>query len=169
MFRAGISGRRAPDIHESGFPSEREDERMTVGIDFNEMNCKVIAEFRETGGRAGGLFEGKPLVLVHHTGAKSGTPRIAPLVPLIRDGRFFVFASKGGSDTNPDWYHNLMANPDTTVELGTDTFPVTVRELAGPERDDVYAKQTEAQPQFGDYQRNTSRLIPVLELQRAQS
>ena len=139
---------------------------MSEPIDFDEMNRKVIAEFRETGGKAGGVFEGKPLVLVHHVGAKSGKERIAPLVPLLEGDRIFVFASKGGADTNPDWYHNLVANPDTVVEQGTETLRVTARVLSGDERDDVYAKQTEAEPQFGEYQRKTSRVIPVIELQR---
>lgn len=141
---------------------------MTDGIDFDEMNRKVIAEFRETGGTAGGMFEGKPLVLVHHVGAKSGTQRIAPLVPLVDDGRLFIFASKGGTDTNPDWYHNLVANPDTVIEYGADTFPVTARLLTGDERDEIYAKQVAVEPQFGVYQENTSRVIPVFELQRVQ-
>jgi deazaflavin-dependent oxidoreductase (nitroreductase family) len=140
---------------------------MTDAMNFNEMNRPVIDEFRATGGKAGGLFEGKPLVLVHHVGAKSGTERVAPLVPLLQDGRIFVFASKGGADTNPDWYHNLVAHPDATVELGTETFPVTARVLAGAERDEVYAKQVALEPQFGDYERNTSRIIPVVELQRS--
>ncbi len=140
---------------------------MTEAINFDEMNRKVIEEFRATGGKAGGMFEGKPLVLVHHVGAKSGTQRIAPLVPLLEDGRIFIFASKGGADTNPDWYHNLVANPNTVVELGTETFPVTARVLSGPERDEVYAKQVAVEPQFGEYQRNTSRVIPVVELRRS--
>lgn len=139
---------------------------MADTVDFDEMNRTVIREFRESGGKAGGVFEGKPLVLVHHTGAKSGTERIAPLVPLLDGDRIFIFASKGGADTNPDWYHNLVANPDTVVELGTESFPVTARVLAGAERDDVYAKQSAVQPQFGEYQRKTERLIPVIELQR---
>jgi deazaflavin-dependent oxidoreductase (nitroreductase family) len=136
-------------------------------IDFDAMNRPVIAEFRETGGKAGGVFEGKPLVLVHHVGAKSGKARIAPLVPLLDDGRVYIFASKGGADTNPDWYHNLVANPDTVIELGAETFPVTARVLTGDERDAIYAKQSDVEPQFGEYQRKTSRVIPVFELQRA--
>jgi deazaflavin-dependent oxidoreductase (nitroreductase family) len=140
---------------------------VTQNIDFDEMNRRVIAEFRETGGKAGGVFEGKPLVLVHHVGAKSGKERIAPLVPYLDDEqRIFIFASKGGADTNPDWYHNLVANPHTVAELGTETFPVTVRVLTGQERDVVYAKQATVEPQFAEYQRKTSRVIPVLELQR---
>lgn len=134
---------------------------------FDEMNRKVIDEFRATGGKAGGVFEGKPLVLVHHFGAKSGTERIAPLVPLLDDGRVYIFASKGGADTNPDWYHNLIAKPQITVELGSETYQATARVLEGAERDEIYAKQVEAEPQFGEYQRNTERVIPVVELVRA--
>jgi deazaflavin-dependent oxidoreductase (nitroreductase family) len=140
---------------------------MTDAINFDAMNRPVIEEFRATGGKAGGMFEGKPLVLVHHVGAKSGTERIAPLVPLLEDGRIFIFASKGGADTNPDWYHNLVAHPNVTVELGTEAFPVTARVLTGAERDEIYAKQVAVEPQFGDYQRGTSRIIPVVELQRS--
>jgi deazaflavin-dependent oxidoreductase (nitroreductase family) len=140
---------------------------MSEAIDFDAMNRSVIAEFRETGGKAGGIFEGKPLVLVHHVGAKSGVERIAPLVPLLDGDRIFIFASKGGADTNPDWYHNLVAHPNTVVELGSETFPVTVRVLAGAERDEIYAKQSAVEPQFAEYQRKTTRVIPVLELQRA--
>ncbi|MGB2920131.1 MAG: nitroreductase/quinone reductase family protein [Mycobacterium sp.] len=133
----------------------------------DEMNRTVIAEFRTTGGKAGGVFEGKPLVLVHHVGAKSGTERIAPLVPLLDDGRIFVFASNGGADNHPDWFHNLMAHPEVTVEQGTETFRATARALEGAERDAVYAKQVAVEPQFGEYQSNTTRVIPVVELVRA--
>ena len=136
---------------------------MTEKIDFDEMNRTVIREFRETGGKAGGRFEGKPLVLVHHIGVKSGTERISPLVPLLDGDRIFVFASKGGSDENPHWYGNLVAHPEVTLELGTETFPATAKVLTGAERDAIYAKQVAVEPQFGDYQRNTTRVIPVVE------
>jgi deazaflavin-dependent oxidoreductase (nitroreductase family) len=139
---------------------------MTETFDFDAMNRQVISEFRANGGTAGGVFEGKPLVLVHHIGAKSGTERIAPLVPLIDGERIYIFASKGGADTNPDWFHNLVAHPDVTVEWKTETFPVTARVLEGAERDAIYAKQVAVEPQFGDYQRNTRRVIPVVELVR---
>src|SRR3954469_12837265 len=139
---------------------------MSDAIDFDEMNRQVITEFRQTGGRAGGMFEGKQLVLVHHVGARSGVDRIAPLAAYLDGDRIFVFASKGGADTNPDWYHNLVANPRTVVELGADTFTVNARVLTGTERDDVYAKQAAAEPVFAEYQRKTTRLIPVVELQR---
>lgn len=135
---------------------------------FDDMNRKVIEEFRANGGTAGGVFEGKPLVLVHHVGAKSGTERIAPLVPLVDGGRIYIFASKGGADTNPDWVHNLVANPGITVELGTETYTATARLLEGAERDEIYAKQVAAEPQFGDYQAKTERVIPVFELVRAE-
>jgi deazaflavin-dependent oxidoreductase (nitroreductase family) len=134
--------------------------------EFDEMNRTVIGEFRSMGGTAGGVFSGKPLILLHHIGAKSGAERISPLVPLLDDGRIFVFASKGGSDKNPDWYGNLVAHPNVTVELGAETFPATARTLEGDERDAIYAKQTAVEPQFGDYQRKTSRTIPVVELVR---
>jgi deazaflavin-dependent oxidoreductase (nitroreductase family) len=140
---------------------------MSGAIDFDEMNSRVIGEFRESGGKPGGMFDGKPIVLVHHVGAKSGAQRIAPLVAYLDGSRIFVFASKGGADTNPDWYHNLVANPDTVVEFGSETFDVTARVVNGNERDEIYSKQSAVEPQFAEYQRKTTRLIPVLELQRS--
>ena len=137
-----------------------------MSIDFDEMNRGVIEEFRANAGKVGGMFAGAPLILVHHTGAKSGTERIAPLVYFTENDRLFIFASKGGSDENPAWYHNLVANPDTKVEVGTETFPVTAKVLTGAERDDIYAKNAENQKQFSDYQAKTSRVIPVVELVR---
>jgi deazaflavin-dependent oxidoreductase (nitroreductase family) len=139
---------------------------MTEAIDFDGMNRKVIAEFRENDGKVGGMFAGAPLALVHHVGAKSGVQRIAPLVMLGEDDRIFVFASKGGADEHPAWYHNLVANPKTTVEVGTETFDVIARVLTGTERDEFYAKQSAVQPQFAEYQRKTTRSIPVVELMR---
>lgn len=142
---------------------------MTETYDFDAMNRSVIGQFRATGGKAGGVFTGMPLVLVHHIGAKTGTERISPLVPLLDDDRIFIFASKGGSDTNPDWYRNLVANPHVTVELGSETFPAVARVLAGAERDAIYAKQSAVEPQFAEHQRNTTRLIPVVELVRSRA
>lgn len=139
--------------------------RVTDG--FKDFNTKVIAEFRENDGKVGGMFQGMPMVLVHHTGAKSGTARVTPLVRLDDDGRTFVFASKGGADENPAWFHNLVANPKTTIEIGAETFEVTARVLTGAERDEIYAKQSAVQPQFAEYQTKTTRVIPVVELQRA--
>jgi deazaflavin-dependent oxidoreductase (nitroreductase family) len=142
---------------------------MTQTYDFDEMNRTVIREFRDTGGKAGGVFEGIPLVLVHHIGVKSGIERIAPLVPLLEDGRIFVFASKGGSEKNPHWYGNLLAHPQITVEFGTETFLATARVVTGAERDDIYARQSALEPQFAEHQRNTKRLIPVIELVRSEN
>ena len=142
---------------------------MPEAIDFDEMNRTVIREFHDTGGEAGGVFEGMPLVLVHHIGVKSGIERIAPLVPLLEDGRIFVFASKGGSDENPQWYGNLLAHPQITVELGTETFTATARVVTGAERDDIYARQSALEPQFAEHQRNTKRVIPVIELVRSEN
>jgi len=147
-------------------PEQSYDRFVTEHIDFDAMNREVIRQFRETGGKADGAFTGKPLVLVHHIGAKSGVERIAPLVPLLTDDRIYVFASKGGADTDPDWYRNLVANPHVTVELGTERFSATARTLTGSERDAIYAAQCAVEPQFADYQRRTKRLIPVVELVR---
>jgi deazaflavin-dependent oxidoreductase (nitroreductase family) len=134
--------------------------------DTTSFNDQVITEFRENGGKAETTIGDRPLVLVHHIGAKSGTERVAPLVPFLDGDRIFVFASKGGADEHPAWYHNLVAHPETSVEFGDETFPVRVRVVTGAERDEIYARQIEVQPQFGDYQRSTSRIIPVLELVR---
>jgi deazaflavin-dependent oxidoreductase (nitroreductase family) len=134
--------------------------------DMVEFNNNVIAEFREKGGKVGGMFEGAPLILVHHVGAKSGVERVAPLVYLADGDRLFIFASKAGADDNPAWYHNLVANPKTTVEVGAETFPVTASVLTGTERDEIFAKQVLAQPGFAEYQQKTTRIIPVIELTR---
>jgi deazaflavin-dependent oxidoreductase (nitroreductase family) len=139
---------------------------MTETPDMNEMNNNVIAEFRGNGGKVGGMFDGAPMILVHHVGAKSGTERVAPLMYLADGDRLFVFASKGGAPDNPAWYHNLVANPKTTVEVGDDTFEVTAKEITGPEHDEIYAKQSALWPQFAEYQRSTSRVIPVIEFER---
>lgn len=139
---------------------------MTDTADRNEFNKRVIAEFRQNGGTVGGGHEHVPMILVHHTGAKSGIERIAPLAYFADGDRLFVFASKGGSDQHPAWYHNLLAHPETKVELGTDTFDVVAKVITGPERDDIYARHSAILPNFAEYQRKTSRLIPVVELER---
>ena len=140
---------------------------MTVPDDVNEWNRKVIAEFRANGGKVGGMFEGAPLILVHHLGARSGIERIAPMVWFPAGERMLVVASKGGAPTNPDWYHNLTAHPRVQVEVGTETFPVVVEELPRAERDEKWAQITAAAPQFAEYQQKTTRTIPVLALTRA--
>lgn len=139
---------------------------MTETTDFNAFNRDVITEFRENAGKVGGMFEGSPMVLVHHKGAKSGTERVTPLVYFGEGDRVFIYASKGGAPDHPAWYHNLVANPETTAEVGAETFPVVARVLTGAERDEYYAKQVAAAPQFGEYQGKTTRVIPVIELER---
>lgn len=129
-----------------------------------DFNAKVIDEFRANGGRVGGMFAGMPILLVHHTGAKSGAERINP-VAYLRDGeRYAVFASKGGAPTNPAWYHNLKAHPDTTIEVGDRTLAVHASEATGEERDRLFRDQAERLPQFAEYEQKTSRTIPVLVL-----
>lgn len=135
-----------------------------VEFDFVTMNRDVIHEFRANQGRVGGVFVDQPLLILHHVGLRTGIKRLSPLATLVEDGRIFIFASKGGSDTHPDWYRNLLADPRVTVELGTDIFPATATVVTGEKRDEVYAKQAALHPQFGDYQRNAKRLIPVVEL-----
>jgi deazaflavin-dependent oxidoreductase (nitroreductase family) len=136
----------------------------------NDWNQGVIEEFRTNGGRVGGPFEGAPMVLLHHVGRKSGTEYVTPLVylPGDDDGSFYVFASKAGAPANPDWYDNLVAAGETTVEVLASTYPATVTELHGDERDRVYAEQVERMPGFGEYAQKTEgiRKIPVLRLAR---
>jgi deazaflavin-dependent oxidoreductase (nitroreductase family) len=137
----------------------------------DNWNDKVIAEFRANEGRLGGNFEGAPVVLVHHRGRTSGRDYVNPIMYLPDDNdpdTIYVFATKGGAPTNPDWYYNLIAASEGTVERGTDTYPVTVHELAGKERDRIYDEQARRYPGFADYARQTAgaRTIPVLALRR---
>jgi deazaflavin-dependent oxidoreductase (nitroreductase family) len=125
-----------------------------------------IDEFRANGGKIGGRFEGRPVLLLTTKGAKTGRQHTTPMMYLLEDGHLYVFASKGGAPTHPDWYWNLVANPDVIVELGTERFDATATSLADGERDRVYARQSELYPQFADYQTKTERLIPVVELIR---
>jgi deazaflavin-dependent oxidoreductase (nitroreductase family) len=127
-----------------------------------DFNAQVIEEFRANEGRVGGMFEGNTLLLLHHTGAKSGKRRINPLVYHGEDRRYIIFASKGGAPTNPDWYHNLKAHPDVSIEVGTETLDVTAGEATGEERERIFRAQVERAPQFGEYAKNTSRTIPVI-------
>lgn len=132
-----------------------------------DHNTPIIEEFRANDGRVGGPFADIPLLLLHTTGAKSGASRINPLAYLRESGRIFVFASKGGAPTNPAWYHNLLAHPDVSVELGTERFDATAVPVTGQERDSIYAKQATAVPGFAAYEERTTRTIPVVELKRA--
>jgi deazaflavin-dependent oxidoreductase (nitroreductase family) len=140
--------------------------------DPHDWNAKTIGEFRANEGKVGGVFDGAPLALVHHRGRKSGREYVTPMMYVAHDTEpdvIYVFGSKGGAPTNPDWYYNLTASGDGTVERGTETYKVTVRELAGAERDRVYAEQARHFPGFAEYARQTAgvRTIPVLALTRA--
>ena len=133
----------------------------------SDWNTKIIEEFRANGGRVGGNFEGSNMILVHHVGRRTGTERVNPLA-YFRDGdSMVVIASAAGAPKNPDWYHNLIAVDRTEVEVGTETFPVKVSEVEGPERDDLWQRIVAAMPGFGEYQKATDRTIPLVRLTRA--
>lgn len=134
----------------------------------DDPNRKVIDEFRANGGKVAG-FEHQPLLLLHHKGAKSGVERVNPVAyQPVGDG-FAVFGSKAGGPTNPDWYHNLRANPDAVVEVGTETIPVRARVAEGEERDRIWAEQKRLNSNFADYETKTTRPIPVVVLERVAS
>ena len=129
--------------------------------DFNRRN---IEEFRANHGRIGGQFEGAPVLLLHSKGARSGEERVNPMMYLGDGDRYLVFASAAGADRNPAWYWNLVANPDASIEVGDEHFDVHAVELNRAERDEKYAEQARRYPGFADYERKTSRTIPVLAL-----
>ena len=137
-----------------------------VSVEQNDWNGKVIAEFRSRGGQVGGNFEGASMILVHHHGRVSGAERVTPLVYRSVPTGYAVFASKAGATTDPDWYHNLVAHPETTVEVGSDVVPVTAR-VAGPEeREQIWEAQKAAAPGFAEYERTAApRIIPVVILE----
>jgi deazaflavin-dependent oxidoreductase (nitroreductase family) len=135
--------------------------------EMSDFNRAVIEEFRANDGKVGGGFAGAPMVLLSTTGAKSGEKRVNPLVGLVDGGTLYVVASKAGAPASPDWYHNLLANPEVEVEFGGDRFEATaVPIVSGPERDRLYAAQVAAQPAFADYEKATTRVIPIVELRR---
>jgi deazaflavin-dependent oxidoreductase (nitroreductase family) len=134
--------------------------------DRNDWNRQTIEAFRANEGKVGGWWEGKPLLLLTTTGARSGQSRTTPTM-YLRDGdRLIIFASKGGAPTHPDWYHNLVAHPEVTVEVGPETYEATATVLHGEERDRLYARHAELYPQFDEYQKKTTRKIPVIALER---
>src|SRR5690348_1784421 len=130
----------------------------------SDWNAGVISEFRKNHGKVGGNFEGAPLLLINHKGARTGKSRTNPVMYLKDGHRYLVFASKGGAPTNPDWYHNLKAHPDVKIEVGTDTIKVHAEEPTGEDRDRLFRAQTERSPQFAEYQSKTDRVIPVMVL-----
>ena len=135
----------------------------------SDWNQKVIEEFRANGGKVGGMFEGAPMLLLHTKGAKSGRPYVTPLMYQEVGDDVAVFASKGGAPENPAWYHNLVVNPDTEIELGSDTIAVHARVAEGEERDRIFDVQKERYSNFAEYEEKAQglRTIPVVVLSRA--
>ena len=135
--------------------------------DTNDWNTRLIEEFRANGGKVGGQFAGAPLLLLHTTGARSGEERVNPVMYQDLGGTVAVFASKAGAPTNPDWYHNVVANPEVTAEIGTETRRFRARVATGDEREQIWARQKQDFPGFADYEANTTRQIPVVVLEPA--
>ena len=139
---------------------------MTEEPAAEDFNSRIIREFQANGGEVSGQFVGAPRLLLTSTGAKTGAQRTNPMMYLADGERLVVFASKAGAPTNPDWYHNLVAHPEATVEVGTERFGVTATVLTGGERDELYERQSVLYPGFAEYQAGTSRTIPVIALER---
>lgn len=135
-------------------------------VELKAFNAQIVEEFRANGGKVGGPFEGADLLLLTTTGAKSGQRRTSPLADQRIDGKLLITGSYRGADIHPAWVHNLRANPQAHVEVGTESYDVVARELPPDERDPVWTKILAVAPGFGDYQANTSRVIPVFELTR---
>jgi deazaflavin-dependent oxidoreductase (nitroreductase family) len=132
-----------------------------------DWNRRIIEEFRANAGRVGGPFEGMPILLLHHRGARTGIERVNPLAYQQLEGdAIAVFGSKGGAPTNPDWFHNLVANPDARVEVGIETYEVRARVADDEERQRIWERQKKDRPAFADYETKTSRQIPVVILER---
>ena len=131
----------------------------------NDWNKRIIEEFRANGGKVGGQFAGAPLLLLHTTGAKTGQARVNPMMYLADGNDHVVFASKAGAPTNPDWYHNLVANPRASIEVGDQTFNVVARVAEGETRERLWSRQKELYPGFADYEAKTTRQIPVVILE----
>ena len=137
----------------------------TVPENLDEFNAQIIEEFRANDGKLGGMFEGRPVLLLHSTGAKSGEARLHPVMYQAVGDDFAIFASYAGGPKNPAWYHNLVANADTTVEIGADTVQVTARVAPAQERETIWTTQKASFPQFAEYEEKTDRQIPVVILQ----
>jgi len=137
-----------------------------------DWNAKTIGEFRANGGKVGGVFEGAPIILVHHRGRHSGREHVTPVMYLPHETDsdvIYIFATRNGAPRNPDWYYNLAEAGISRIERGTDAYDVTVHEVTGAYHDRIYAEQARRYPGFGEYARLTAgiRVIPVLELRRA--
>ena len=134
--------------------------------EYDNFNQKIIEEFRANAGKVGGQFEGAPMLLLTTTGAKSGQPRTSPMVYTTDGEHLIVIASKGGAPTNPAWFHNLVANPIVTVERGTETFQARASVPEKAERDRLFNQAAAIMPGFAEYQRTTTRQIPVVVLEK---
>jgi deazaflavin-dependent oxidoreductase (nitroreductase family) len=134
-----------------------------------DWNKGIIDEFRANSGKVGGPFAGKTLLLLHTVGAKSGLPRINPVACVTDGDQLVIIASKGGAPTNPDWYYNLLAQPLVEVEFGVEKFQAQSAVAPEPERTQLFNKMVEVMPGFADYQRKTTRIIPVITLTRIKS
>ena len=135
--------------------------------DRDDWNNRIIEEFRANGGKVGGQFEGAPLLLLHSKGAKTGTERVNPMMYLADGENLVVFASKAGAPTSPDWYHNLVANPQASVEVGDRTVAVVARVAEGETRERLWTRQKGLYPGFAEYEAKTTRQIPVVVLEPA--
>jgi deazaflavin-dependent oxidoreductase (nitroreductase family) len=131
----------------------------------SDWNDKIIEEFRANGGKVGGQFEGAPLLLLHTTGARSGREHVTPVMYRKVDGGYAVFASKAGAPDNPDWFHNVVAHPGVRAEIGTQTADLTARVAGDAEREPIWTSQKADFPGFADYERQTTRQIPVVILE----
>jgi deazaflavin-dependent oxidoreductase (nitroreductase family) len=133
----------------------------------SDWNGKIVEEFRANGGHVGGQFAGAPLLLLHTVGAKSGQPRVNPMMYQTVDGGYAVFASKAGAPTNPDWYYNVLAHPQVEAEIGTSKVALVARVAEGDERERIWSAQKAAYPGFAEYEQKTTRQIPVVVLEAA--
>jgi deazaflavin-dependent oxidoreductase (nitroreductase family) len=168
MAPPASDSRRQPRMRPVGPGIAREERPKERGLvaDVDDFNAKIIEEFRANSGKVGGNFDGAPLLLLHTKGAKTGAERINPVVYLAEGDRLYVFASKAGAPTNPDWFHNLVADPNITVEVGGETVDVVATVVEGAERDRLYHEQASRMPGFADYEAATDRAIPVVALDR---
>lgn len=143
-------------------------DRETPMNPMNEWNLKAIEEFRANGGKLGGHFEGAPLLLLHHVGARSGKERVTPMMYQdLGGGAVAVFATLAGAPNNPAWFHNVIAHPEVTVEIGTETRSFHARVTTGDERDRIWTAQKAAYPSFAEYETRTDRVFPVIVLDPA--
>jgi deazaflavin-dependent oxidoreductase (nitroreductase family) len=168
MTRAGMqlrsSARRCRASRAGARRQDTATHREVETAEMTDWNSKIIEEFRANGGKVGGQFEGAPLLLLHTVGARTGQQRVNPMMYQSVPGGYAVFASKAGAPINPDWYHNVLAHPRVTAEIGTTTVELEARVAEGEEREQIWSAQKAAYPGFADYERNTTRQIPVIVL-----